>query len=167
MNFKILNIKPKIKTESGVEYIDLSPNSLSTFNIYNEIIGYDIVDEFTEMRIDKIAEKWGISLEDLPILMKVNNIFNPYNIKKGMVLLIPNIKEGIYKNHNEIKNDVRAKYNTKIIKDLKISSFEDSLKYTSEKRKRLLKTPLPPSMLQQGQVSKTINGNVVNITNNE
>ncbi len=59
---------------------------------------YEVLEE-DEMRIDLVFQKMyeltpsevGIYLGDIDIILKLNNIDNPLNIKKGMVLRYPNL----------------------------------------------------------------------------
>ena len=91
MDLIALKNKPTITYDSGT-YTDLSENIFSTDLIFEYILGLEVVDESTEGRIDLIALKWYNEKDNIGMLLKCNNIFNPYSIKSGDLLIIPVIK---------------------------------------------------------------------------
>jgi hypothetical protein len=48
-----------------------------------------LVQDGEEMRIDLIMQSLNISLEHMDIIMYINNIDNPLNIRKDMIILYP------------------------------------------------------------------------------
>lgn len=170
MNIDLFDKKPEIII-NGVKYIDLSQNVFSSTLIYDSILGYEVIDAFTEMRIDKIALKWYGDTSKIGLILKANNIFNPFSIKDGDILIIPNISnpENIYKNltNKDRDNAIRKKYTElKTTQKTNITALE-KLNNKTKTMKDLLKNPLPPNMLRAGEsVSKNV-GNYINLTSND
>ena len=112
MNIKCFSYKPTLIDDNGIEYVDLSFNTLKT-NLYDSILGIYRVESSTEMRPDLICMKYYGTTDYMDILLKSNNIFNPFSIKEGDVLVIPAIKkeDDLYDTPVGIINDdLRKKY---------------------------------------------------------
>jgi len=169
MNIRILQIKPKVIID-GKEYVDLSVNSFKTDMVFTQILGYDIVTPETEMRIDKIALKWYGTTENIDILLKANNIFNPFSIKTDDVLIIPNIRssEDIHKSNSTVtKTDLRDLFlKTQALRKTNITQLTKTNEDNKSKKNKL-KTPLPPNMLQKGDKNRKQEGSFINLTNNK
>lgn len=169
MKIKVLRKKPTI-TIDGEDYIDLSVNSFISDDVFDSIIGFEVVNEDHAMRPDLICLKWYNTTEHLDILLKANNIFNPYSIQEGDILIIPSIKEEkkIYKNPGEIKKfELRKKFTDKTrMSENDIKRLKDLVAKTKNRKNRL-QNPLPPNMLEEGAVSKkfTDDGRII-LTNN-
>jgi hypothetical protein len=156
MQIKILKKKPTIEID-GEEYIDLSNNSFLSDEIFDQILGFDVVTEDHEMRPDLIALKWYGSSVNIDLLLKVNNIFNPYSIKEGDILIIPALKEEkkVYKNPGEVKKFELRKNFTDITRmsENDIKRLKDIVAKNKDKKTRL-KNPIPPNMLEDGTTNK-------------
>lgn len=167
MNIKILKKKPTI-TINEEDYLDLSANSFNTDILVDFYLGFEIVDEFGEMRPDLIALKWYGTTENLDILLKVNNIFNPFSIKEGDLLVIPAIKGDteIYKQQGSVKKfELRNKFS-----DVTRMSANDiarlkALVAKNKDKKNKLKQPLPPNMLSEGVSNKKFEQGSIILTN--
>lgn len=165
MDITVLNKKQKINVK-GEDYYDLSENSYLSDNIYDAIIGVEVVQERHAMRIDLISLKWYGTTKNVDIILKANNIFNPFTINAEDLLIIPAIKADskLFTNKAKIKNqDLRKNY----IDTARLSENDIKiLKNLSEKnknRKNKLKNPTPPNMLPENRTNKTLdeNGNLV------
>lgn len=72
--------------------INLSSNIIKV-DFDNVLIDdYILVDETLEMRLDSLAFGVYGTEDDVWIIMKFNGISNPFGVKKGEVLAIPNIQ---------------------------------------------------------------------------
>ena len=156
MDIKILEKKPSIDI-NGDTYLDLSYNSFSSDNIFSQIIGFEIIDENLEMRPDLIAIKWYGDSKDVGLLLKVNNVFNPYSIKKGDIMIIPSLQadEKVYKNPGEIK---KSKIREKFIDTSRMSKNDivrlKALISKNKDKKNRLKNPIPVNILPEGRTNK-------------
>lgn len=168
MNISVLKQKQPIIID-GKEFIDLSPNCYKNDNIYSSILGYDVVTPDTAMRIDIIALKWYGSTEYIDILLKANNIFNPFSIQADDVLVIPNIKSlgEIFRTPGELtQKDIRKD----IIKNQTVRSDVSKLESIANKnknKKNRLKNPLPPNMLAVDDSNRLVGNGMINLTNNK
>ena len=166
MNLTALKNKPTIIYSNGV-YTDLSENIFSTDLIFEYILGLEIVDETTEGRIDLIALKWYNDKANIGMILKCNNIFNPYSIKNEDLLIIPAIKtpETIIKKIGFItKSEVVQQYvdQTKMTQQ-DISRLKSILDKTKDKKNRL-QNPLPPNLRIPGTNTKTYKDGKINLT---
>ena len=158
MNINIFKAKPKLTNDNNEEYLDLSYNSYNNNINFTSILGIEVVTKNTEMRLDKIAMKYYKTTEYLDLLCKVNNIFNPFSIKDGDILIIPNIpqKEKIYKNTGEIvKKDIRKNYVDKARLSTKDKNRLERLKAKVSGKSNASSTPLPPNILKENESNKT------------
>lgn len=97
MNIRSLTLKNKFIDENKEEYFDLSAPCFDLTNVgFSDV---HLVTQDEEGRIDKICEKYYNTTENIDIVCFVNHIFNPFSVKTGDLLLIPNLtmKESIYK----------------------------------------------------------------------
>jgi hypothetical protein len=167
MDIRILKNKKTISID-GKEFIDLSENILSDDTVYDSVLGIDCIDENYEMRIDLISLKWYGTTENIDILLKANNIFNPYSIKEGDFLIIPAVRtdDKQFKSKTPGTSEITKKY-TDVSRMTKqeISKLKDLVNKSKDKKNRL-KNPLPPNMLQEGEVSKKIENGFVDLTAN-
>ena len=169
MKATILSYKPILTDDNGDQYVDLSYNSI---NESNEMIVKDVytVTAETEMRLDLIAMKYYGNTYHIDLICKANNIFNPFAIKAGDILVIPSISAdseiyvkpedntGINDPRNQFKDTSRM---TKQDKDR-----VERLKELAKGKTGAVKNPLPPNMLQEGVVSKTFNDGKVQLGTN-
>lgn len=166
MDLLALKNKPNVTYDKGT-YIDLSENIFSTDLIFEYILGLEIVDESTECRIDLIALKWYNDKSNISMILKCNNIFNPYSIKSGDLLIIPAIKstEIIIKKIGFItKSEVVQQYIDKTkMTPQEVSRLKTILEKTKDRKNRL-QNPLPPNLRIPGTNTKSYEGGKINLT---
>ena len=93
MNIKSLTLKNTLSIEeTGELYYDLTAPSF-TYRRELGIKGIHYVTVDQAGRIDKIAEQYFGSSQFADAICIVNNIFNPFSVNEGDVLVIPNLRE--------------------------------------------------------------------------
>jgi hypothetical protein len=92
----------------------------------------------------------------------VNNIFNPFTIAEGDVLAIPQLKdEGlVYSRPNAASrpSETLAQYVNTDRQSVQDQSRVQRLTQLAKSKKNGVKAPIPPNMMQQGQVAKVFKG---------
>lgn len=143
-NFSIL----KDLTIPSIIYIDLS-TSLANFRTIE-------VEERHEMRIDillmdmydiepRLADSY---LGNIDIICSINNIDNPLNIKKGMILRYPGLSE--FNNFRVLPdNDPFNKKNNKSVKDLLVFPNKRTRKDSDREKFKDSGYSLPPVVLRK------------------
>jgi len=177
MNIKSLSLKNKLVDEQTQEsYFDLSAPSF-TYNVDYGVkaIHYVLPDQVG--RIDKISLIYFGSGEFIDAICIVNNIFNPFSLQEGDVLVIPNLSKQdlVYKRPNTVNrvNSTQAPFINTSTQNEKDQSRIQRLTEKAKGKKSGVNTPLPPNMLQPGQTAKEFtNGNILlgtnlNIRNNK
>jgi len=167
MNIKSLQNKGTLLDDDGDEYKDLSSYSFKDSNVSLQAIY--VVTKETEMRMDLIALKYLGSTKYIDILCKINNIFNPFSIKYGDVLVIPKIDndESIYDNvYKTDEKDLRKQFtDTKRLSQKDIERVK-RLREKSKDYDGAITDPLPPNMLQPNKKGKTFkDGKIIFGTN--
>lgn len=164
---KSLDLKNTLIDENGEEYLDLS---VPSFN-YKTLLIHDFffVSEFEEMRIDSISYKYFSTMKNIDAIMVVNNITNPFSIKSGDMLIIPDIDESCY-NKPDIVKDVAERNGTKPIQkqyNQIDENRERRLKnLTKESKSSIAIEQHKPNELTSTQVVKRyVNGKVILGTN--
>jgi hypothetical protein len=132
--------------------------SVPTIQIKAEVklLGVHLVKEDEEMRIDIISNLYYGSTDFVDLIMKTNGISNPFSIKAGQFLLIPdkNSAEQYRKKIKKISNKPRTQFT-----DPKRMSQQDAKrkKFLEEKSKSKpngSSENLPPNMLKSDQAAK-------------
>jgi hypothetical protein len=95
MNIKSLKNKNYLIDSDGERYVDLSQPSILPGADVKMLGGYRVTSA-EEMRLDLVCDRFYGSTEYMDVLMKANNIFNPFSIKEGDFLIIPDV-QGIEK----------------------------------------------------------------------
>jgi hypothetical protein len=162
MNIKSLTLKNKLSIEStGEQYYDLSAPSFK----YKRELGvkalhYVTVDQAG--RVDKISEMYFGTGAYIDAICIVNNIFNPFTIAEGDVLAIPQLKdEGlVYSRPNAASrpSETLAQYVNTDRQSVQDQSRVQRLTQLAKSKKNGVKAPIPPNMMQQGQVAKVFKG---------
>lgn len=159
MDIKSLELKNKlIDDSSGEEYFDLTAPSFR-YDSENGVraIHYVLADQAG--RIDIIANIYFGSSEYIDAICVVNNIFNPLSIQEGDILVIPNLRneDQLYKRPEIIQsaNEVQAPFIDTERSSQKDQSRINRLKEKSKQSKNPTRNPLPPNMLQPGEIGKT------------
>lgn len=176
MNIKSLTLKNiKIDQFTGEEFFDLSSPSFKYDVKYGvKAIHYVLPDQ--EGRIDLISNIYYGSGEYIDAICVVNNIFNPFSIQEGDVLVIPNIIQ----NETELYKKPKTQERPNIVQDQFINTDRQTqkdqnrierIKAKGSGKKSRVNNPLPPNILQPGQDAKTFtNGNIqlgTNLPNRE
>lgn len=164
MNIKSLQFKNYLVDDNGDNYIDLSQPSLKNGS-YSGIKDIFQVDSETEMRADLISLKFYGSTEHIDILLKANNLFNPFCIKEGDLLVIPNIltDSAMYKKPNTgNKKDLRQNFVDKARLSSKDQNRVDRLKQKANGKEGAVANPMSPNLLQIGSNTQELkNGEII------
>ena len=170
MNVKSLTLKNKLTlNKTGEGYWDLTAPSF----IYDAELGvralhYVTIDQVG--RIDKISEVYFGSGEFIDAICVVNNIFNPFSVNEGDVLVIPNLKRKdiVYKKPNPAVTP-SAPQEAYVDTGRQSEKDQGRIQRLTEKAKKSeagVKTPMPPNMLQPGQEAKTYSGGKIQLGTN-
>ena len=167
MDIKSLTLKNKlIIDKTGEGYWDLTAPSF----IYDSDLGvralhYVMQDQIG--RIDKISNIYFGSGEFIDAICVVNNIFNPFSVNEGDILIIPNLsrKDLVYKRPNPASrpNAVQEAYVDTGRQSEKDQSRIQRLIEKAKTKEAGVKQPMPPNMLQLGQESKTYEGGKIQL----
>ena len=170
MNIKSLTLKNKlIIDKTGEGYWDLTAPSF----IYDSDLGvkslhYVMPDQVG--RMDKISYKYFGSSEFIDAICVVNNIFNPFSVNEGDILVIPNLsrEDLVYKRPNPASrpNEVQEAYVDTGRQSEKDQSRIQRLIQKAKTKESGVKQPMPPNMLQPGQESKTYSGGKIQLGTN-
>jgi hypothetical protein len=162
MNIKSLTLKNKLSIEkTGEQYYDLSAPSFT----YKRELGvkalhYVTVDQAG--RIDKISEMYFGTGAYIDAICIVNNIFNPFTVSEGDVLAIPQLKDEdlVYSRPNAASrpSETLAQYVNTDRQSVQDQSRVQRLTQLAKSKKNGVKSPIPPNMMQQGQVAKVYKG---------
>jgi hypothetical protein len=165
MNIKSLTLKNKLTTETtGEQYYDLTAPTFTYDTDYGlRALHYVLADQ--EGRIDKISELYFGTSEFIDAICVVNNIFNPFSVKEGDILIIPNLnKPDIFYKKPEVAsrpNAIQATFTDTAGQSQKDQNRIQRIVKKAQEKKSGVSNPLPPNMLQPGQTSKVFeNGNI-------
>lgn len=170
MNVKSLTLKNKlIIDKTGEGYWDLNaPSFIYDSDLGVKALHYVMQDQVG--RIDKISFKYFGSGEFIDAICVVNNIFNPFSVSEGDILVIPNLsrKDLVYKRPNPATrpNDVQEAYVDTGRQSEKDQSRIQRLIQKAKTKEAGVKQPMPPNMLQPGQEAKTFNGGKIKLGTN-
>ena len=118
----------------------------------------------------KISNIYFGSGEFIDAICVVNNIFNPFSVSEGDILVIPNLfrKDLVYKrtNHATRPNDVQEAYVDNGRQSEKDQSRIQRLIQKAKTKESGVKQPMPPNMLQPGQEAKTFSGGKIQLGTN-
>lgn len=158
MDIRSLTLKNILIDDNKEEYFDLSVPSFDISKVAVNDIHMVTKDE--EGRIDKIAESYYGSTDFIDILCFINRIYNPFSIKEGDLLVIPEVTT------NTSNIYFRPEIPTWITGNEKNTT--PTSKKTNEKdenrinRLKQQKAQRKPNELVEGQsVKKYINGKVI------
>jgi hypothetical protein len=162
MNIKSLELKNRLSIEeTGEQYYDLSAPS---FRYKRELgvkaLHYVTVDQAG--RIDKISEMYFGTGAYIDAICIVNGIFNPFTVSEGGVLAIPQLKREdlVYARPNAASrpSESLAQYVNTDRQSVQDQSRIQRLTQLAKTKKNGVKAPIPPNMMQQGQVAKVYKG---------
>jgi len=92
MDIKVLGLKNRLTVEkTGEQYLDLTAPSF-TFIPEQGVKALHYVLANEAGRIDKICDRYFGTGEYIDAICIVNNIFNPFSVQEGDILVIPNLK---------------------------------------------------------------------------
>lgn len=172
MNIKSLTLKNKLIDETtGEFYFDLNaPSFVYDADLGVKAIHYVMQDQIG--RIDKISNIYFGSTEFIDAICVVNNIFNPFSIEEGDVLVIPNLNriDEVYQRPDTVSrpNPIQEPFIDTTRQSQKDQSRIQRLLKIAKEKKAGVTTPLPPNMLQPNQDVKTFeNGKIILGTNLE
>jgi hypothetical protein len=157
MKSQALNKEKTTDIVSGEEKFNFSKPTIKIKSEVN-IINVHLVKQDEEMRLDLISILYYGTPDFVDIILKTNGISNPFSIKEGMFLRIPE-KEAAEKYKNRIKK-VSNKPRTQFT-DPKRMNEEDAQrkKFLEEKSKSKpngSKENLPPNMLKSDESVKVV-----------
>ena len=150
MDIKSLTLKNQRQLETGEYYFDLT-QPVFTYDSTHGIRAVHYVLPEQEGRLDKICELYWGNCEYLDALCIVNNIFNPFSVPSGTLLVIPNITSGsaLY------KRPTIAKYTPATFKIQQGVNNTNSVRADRLKKKQIKASqPIAPNRLQPGDVNK-------------
>lgn len=170
MNIKSLTLKNKlIIDETGEGYWDLTaPSFIYDADLGVKSLHYVMLDQIG--RLDKISQIYFGSGEFVDAICVVNNIFNPFSVNEGDILVIPNLSRTdlVYKRPNPASrpNAVQEAYVDTGRQSEKDQSRIQRLIQKAKTKEAGVKQPMPPNMLQPGQESKTYGGGKIQLGTN-
>jgi len=162
MNVKSLTLKNKLVDEkTGEFYFDLTaPSFVYEADLGVKALHYVMPDQIG--RIDKISEIYFGSSEYIDAICVINNIFNPFIIQEGDVLVIPDLSRPdlVYQRPNPASRPTPTQepYVDTGRQSQKDQSRVQRLIQKAKEKPAGVKTPLPPNMLQPGQDVKVYEG---------
>ena len=170
MNIKSLTLKNKLIDEvTGEFYYDLTaPSFIYEADLGVHALHYVLPDQVG--RIDKISNIYFGSGEFIDAICVVNNIFNPFSIQEGDILIIPNLRRPdlVYKRPSPASRPTPTQepYVDTGRQSQKDQSRIQRLIEKAKEKSNGVKTPLPPNMLQPGQESKVFEDGKIKLGTN-
>lgn len=139
----------KDKVREGAKLLLAIPTLMFKNKEEAKIVARHIVSDFDECRPDLIASKYYGDPTAVDIILKFNNISDPFSIKKGEVILVPDRETPL----------VRFKRMEAITEDLVKQQFVDTKRLSKKDQKRVevLKKKynkedlLPPNVIPVGK----------------
>lgn len=162
MNIKSLTLKNRLTDEdTGQQYFDLTaPSFKYKAELGVKALHYVMIDEAG--RIDKISERYFGTGEYIDAICVVNNIFNPFSVEEGDILVIPNLSQLdlVYRRPNPASRPSPSleQYVNTDRQSVKDQSRVQRLTQKAKTKKSGVDAPIPPNMLQQGQAAKEFKG---------
>lgn len=154
MNIRSLTYKPIVTDQStGDDYYDLSTPIFRYNKSY--VVGVYYVTQEDEARPDLISTKYFGSPSYLDAILIFNRIYNPFSIKEGDLLIIPDVTDeaSVYQkppSYNEPNSPLKTFTDTER-QSTKDKNRIERLKKLAKERKNGAQNPLPPNMLQPNQ----------------
>lgn len=151
--------------------VDLFTPSL-TSDSQIPVVDYHYVRPDDVMRPDLISAEYYGSPNYWDIILKFNNISNPFSINEGMILRIPDLQTAKTraKNTNKQNNKSNAPREQFSPENKRISEKDKArleyLRQRSEQKKNGSSQNLPPNMLKDGEKRKTFEDGVILLGSN-
>jgi len=155
MNIKSLTLKNTLIDEkTGESYFDLTAPSFKYVSEYGiKSIHYVAFDQAG--RVDLVSDQYFGTTEYVDAICIINNIFNPFSIQEGDLLIIPNLKNPqlFYSRPKTIQkpDSVQSQYIETNRQSEKDQSRIQRLIQKAKNKKNGVKSPLPPNVLQPGE----------------
>lgn len=166
MDFKSINDKQIV----GNKLRMTEPSIL--FNENTRILTIHTVDESEVGRVDMIAERYYRNPSHAEMILKFNNISNPFSVTKGDELLIPDFESALedWTRINSIEDQaieeidsVRSQFMDTKRLPVKDAKRVEYLKKKAAKLKNGSKQILPPNLLKQGDTNIDITDDSITI----
>lgn len=170
MNIKSLTLKNKLIDEkTGEFYFDLTaPSFVYEANLGVKGVHYVVHDQIG--RIDKISEIYFGSSEFVDAICVVNNIFNPFALAEGDILIIPNLSRPdlVYQKPSSASRPTASQepFIDTGRQSQKDQSRIQRLLEKAKEKKSGVNAPLPPNMLQPGQDVKVLENGEIKLGSN-
>lgn len=160
-NKAVFNPNPDLNATNSFGVWDLTRASISYDKLKIGIKSFFFVTEYYQMRPDLIAAIKMESDGSMGSLLKFNSISNPFALKEGIALAIPDsntVKESfrVKESKNQAANNSNSNTNPNNVfkknqeqKKFKVS--EGRKKYLQDKIKNKPELNIPPNVLQPGQ----------------
>lgn len=160
MNIKSLTLKNLLTDQvDGDKYFDLTA-PVFTYIASNGVKALHYVLKDQEGRPDIISNIYYGGGSFVDAICITNNIFNPFSIKEGDILFIPEVgqEDRLWVRPKVVKRNkpAQAQYTDTGTQSQKDKSRIDRLKKKAKERPNGVDSPLPPNMLQPGQEAKTL-----------
>lgn len=129
-----------------------------------KIIDIHNVTEYEEMRPDLISKKYYNTTDDWDIILKMNGISDPFSIKAGMQLDIPdkNAAQRFIVSIPRIDKKSREQFTNPKRMNQQDKKRQEFLKKKSSSKPNGSKENLPPNMLKSTETSKIFkNGRII------
>lgn len=165
MNIKSLTLKNTlIDDRTGESYYDLSAPSFLYVSEYG-VKAIHYVTQEQAGRIDLVVDLYFGTGEYIDAVCIVNNIFNPFSVNEGDVLVIPNLSQpDIFYSRPKTAttpNFIQSQYTDTSRQSEKDQGRIQRLIQKAKTKKNGVNNPLPPNVLQPGQDAKLYtNGNI-------
>lgn len=168
-NKSIFNPNKDLQNQ-GIGILDLTRSSLSFSNINLKISQFYRVPEDAQMRPDLICLQGYGNLTNTGSLMKTNGISNPFAIDTGTLFAIPDNdgldaafdqKKMTLASGNTTDNPNTAFRKSQENKAFKTSDSRKNFLEQQSKAKNPISQPLPPNVLQQGEIQTLTTPSVI------
>ena len=163
MNIRSLVLKNILIDENtSEEYLDLSAPSFE-YNSGNGIKAIHYVTTDQAGRIDLVSNQYFGSGANIDAICILNNISNPFSVEEGDLLIIPNLtrnEDSVYirPTLHATPDIIQSQYINTDRQSKKDQSRIERLAAKGKDKRSGVSNPLPPNVLQPGQISKKIGG---------
>jgi len=139
---------------------------IQTYKTFNDNLNFIIVSKKYEMRLDFLCSDLYGDINYIGLLMKTNNIFNPYSIKVGdLIFYVPNgeLTYALYKDQKIIQ-----KARLKLINALRSSNVDKNRQdfLDSLRNKPLKPLGTKPTIAPDGSTKNIIDGGYIKVAPN-
>jgi len=167
MDIKSLTLKNRLTDEkTGEQYYDLTaPSFKYKAELGVKALHYVTIDQVG--RVDKISQLYFGVGEYVDAICVINNVFNPFSIQEGDILVIPNLNQldQVYRRPNPASRPTPSleQYVNTDRQSTQDQSRIQRLTQKAKTKKSGVAAPIPPNMLQQGQEAKVFEGGKIKL----